>query len=475
MKKYRKIVCAALVGGALAFGLSACGDDDSSFAPRDDEDRLSSEVEDGDGSSSSVKGGSSSSKGGSSGSNSSSSAAEDKSSSSEEVCKVIYPEEADTTSASGEPTYEFQETCDEVGACDAMDEKDFSTWHFVREDNFGDDATYTYTVDGSSLILTIVYADGTKDVNNSYSMYDMTKESHVTMAFSAVKSTCKDGNGDKNTVRSCTKDSVLVDPGKKPSSPWPPEDVNAGSKYDASANTLKDLRDGKVYKTVKIGDQVWMAENLNYAYVNETPQGARDDYPGLDSSSFCFNNVAKNCETWGRLYMWSAAMDSAEVFEENSAGCGSYATAGIYASDVNSCNPTGNVRGVCPKGWHLPSKEEVEKLLLAVDETAEETNWGYRFPAAGTMLKSTCGWKEDSGEDKYGFNAIPSGRCYLGKSCEGADSYAYFWTSTQYDREESWANPRSESVALTLSYQYKDVEVSYLTKGYTVPVRCVMD
>lgn len=168
-------------------------------------------------------------------------------------------------------------------------------------------------------------------------------------------------------------------------------------------------------------------------------------------------------------------MDSAEVFEENSAGCGSYATAGIYASDVNSCNPTGNVRGVCPKGWHLPSKEEVEKLLLAVDETAEETNWGYRFPAAGTMLKSTCGWKEDSGEDKYGFNAIPSGRCYLGKSCEGADSYAYFWTSTQYDREESWANPRSESVALTLSYQYKDVEVSYLTKGYTVPVRCVMD
>ena len=61
MKKYRKLVCAAFVGCALVFGLSACGDDDSSFAPRDDDENLSSEVDGGEGSSSSVNDGSSSS------------------------------------------------------------------------------------------------------------------------------------------------------------------------------------------------------------------------------------------------------------------------------------------------------------------------------------------------------------------------------------------------------------------------------
>ena len=470
MKKYRKIVCAALVGGALAFGLSACGDDDSSFAPRDDEDRLSSEVEDGDGSSSSVKGGSSSSKGGSSGSNSSSSAAEGKSSSSEEVCKVIYPEEADTTSASGEPTYEFQETCDEVGACDAMDEKDFSTWHFVREDNFGDDATYTYTVDGSSLILTIVYADGTKDVNNSYSMYDMTKESHVTMAFSAVKSTCKDGNGDKNTVRSCTKDSVLVDPGKKPSSPWPPEDVNAGSKYDASANTLKDLRDGKVYKTVKIGDQVWMAENLNYAYVNELDS----DFPlaeNTDSSSFCYNNVAKNCDKRGRLYTWSAAMDSAGIFTENGVGCGHYENAGSTSSYPNTCAPEGNVRGVCPKGWHLPSVQEAEVMLSGIDSTAENRY----YSAAAPMLKSACGWEGTNGTDDYGFNAIPAGFCTAKMRCEEATKLAMFWTSSQSESNDTWTNSRSDSYVFEFTVSSASVSISDEPKFYAVSVRCVMD
>ena len=77
---------------------------------------------------------------------------------------------------------------------------------------------------------------------------------------------------------------------------------------------LKDDRDGQTYRTVKIGDQWWMAENLNYAYLQPTET--------LDSSSFCYDNDPENCKQYGRLYLFSAAMDSAGLFSSDAEGCG---------------------------------------------------------------------------------------------------------------------------------------------------------
>ena len=54
-----------------------------------------------------------------------------------------------------------------------------------------------------------------------------------------------------------------------------------------------DARDGQIYKTVKIGNQVWMAQNLNYAYLQPTSE--------LDSSSFCYEDSPENCKKYGRL------------------------------------------------------------------------------------------------------------------------------------------------------------------------------
>ena len=88
----------------------------------------------------------------------------------------------------------------------------------------------------------------------------------------------------------------------------------AGSVYDADKKTLTDNRDGQVYKTVTIGDQIWMAENLNYADSSETPS--------LEGKSWCFDNDTAKCTTGGRLYTWAAAIDSVKLAAaaENSLG-----------------------------------------------------------------------------------------------------------------------------------------------------------
>ena len=95
---------------------------------------------------------------------------------------------------------------------------------------------------------------------------------------------------------------------------------------------MTDERDGQTYKTVTIGTQTWMAENLNL----ET------DY------SYCYNDSAEYCGKYGRLYTWAAAMDSVGTWSTNGKGCG-------YG---NVCSATYPVRGVCPEGWHLPSHED---------------------------------------------------------------------------------------------------------------------
>ena len=174
-----------------------------------------------------------------------------------------------------------------------------------------------------------------------------------------------------------------------------------------ATGTLVDERDGRTYKTVKIGDQVWMAENLNYKVEN----------------SFCYEEEDSNCAKYGQLYLWSAAMDSAGIFEGNSAnGCG-FGTE-CYAS-------RGIVRGVCPAGWHLPSKGEFETLFKVVGGK----------DVAGTKLASASGWNDFNnhslnGTDDYSFSALPGGYWYIKEDYSDAGFLnggyvAAFWSSTE--------------------------------------------
>jgi uncharacterized protein (TIGR02145 family) len=112
--------------------------------------------------------------------------------------------------------------------------------------------------------------------------------------------------------------------------------------------SFTDKRDGKTYKTVKIGSQIWMAENLNYEA----------------EGSVCYDNNPENGEKYGRLYSWETATK------------------------------------VSPEGWHLPSDDEWNKLIEYVG--GEE--------AAGKNLKAKFGWKLNcNGLDTYGFSALPGG------------------------------------------------------------------
>lgn len=92
-----------------------------------------------------------------------------------------------------------------------------------------------------------------------------------------------------------------------------------------------------------------MAQNLNY--------GDTIAAPGLIGNSWCYDNDKRNCAQYGRLYSWSAAMDSAGNISNNAKGCGK----------GKKCTPTYPVRGVCPEGRHFPELAEWQNLADAVD------------------------------------------------------------------------------------------------------------
>jgi len=191
---------------------------------------------------------------------------------------------------------------------------------------------------------------------------------------------------------------------------------------------LVDDRDGQTYKTVKIGDQWWMAENLNYEV----------------DSSFCYNDSAEYCGKFGRLYRWAATVGKSER------ECGHGYTCSL---------PSGIIQGVCPSGWHLPDSTEWQILFNAVG------GWS----TAGAKLKSTSGWKgsRGGGTDAFGFSVLPAGnRSYDGRfNFEG--SIAEFWSSTEIGRYSAYSS--------YLYYNDDDAQLFYCSKNIAFPVRCIQD
>jgi len=208
---------------------------------------------------------------------------------------------------------------------------------------------------------------------------------------------------------------------------------------------MTDERDGKVYRTVTIGKQTWMAENLNY-------------YDSTDLSvkkkSWCYgkkdNGDSTTCDVTGRLYTWAAAMDSAGVWSTNGKGCG-------YN---RPCSSADTVRGICPEGWHLPTSYEFDLLRIAVGGTS----------ISGEVLKSTSGWDDYDGEsgngtDSFGFSALPAGYGNLNGYFDNDGKYANFWTSTDFNIYNAYL--------LYFSYNLDETRSSYTETEVIFSVRCL--
>ncbi|MFH1250902.1 MAG: fibrobacter succinogenes major paralogous domain-containing protein, partial [bacterium] len=175
--------------------------------------------------------------------------------------------------------------------------------------------------------------------------------------------------------------------------------------------TLTDI-DGNEYKTVKIGNQWWMAENLKVTHYRngDAIPNVTDttEWSNLTTGAYCnYNNDDNNTVTYGSLYNWYTVNDS---------------------------------RNIAPEGWHAPSDKEWKELEMYLgmgesDANSIEVRGTYE---EGGNLKSTSGWyNSGNGTDDFGFSALPGGSCrngtfyYMGRS-------AYFWSSTEGSSSTAW-------------------------------------
>jgi len=162
-------------------------------------------------------------------------------------------------------------------------------------------------------------------------------------------------------------------PSLQDDSPPPPSHSTyrpSSSNAVVAGNKLTDVRDGRDYRLVKIGTQVWMAENLNYAA----------------NGSVCYDKQESNCDKYGRLYNWATAMS------------------------------------VCPDGWHIPSDAEWTTL----------TDFVGGLSTVGIKLKATNGWSKDgNGTDDYGFAALPGGSGYSSGKFKNVSYYGYWWSASE--------------------------------------------
>ena len=191
-------------------------------------------------------------------------------------------------------------------------------------------------------------------------------------------------------------------------------------------DSFTDSRDGETYRTVKIGNQIWMVDNLRFK--------AEESYaPGNDES-----NVAK----YGRLYTWTTTLGIPADFSEQSP-----------ARDMEMYHNIrqDNYQGIAPDGWHIPSYKEWEQLLENLPKNSN-----------GDELRSECFWG-NPGEDSFGFFALPAGYrfdngafCHFGKR-------ARFWCKDEYGK----------SNAYRLSITNNSVDIEGVYRSDALSVRCV--
>ena len=222
-------------------------------------------------------------------------------------------------------------------------------------------------------------------------------------------------------VPSCHKDNQIIAP------------LQFGSVTDI---------DGNVYKTVKIGNQWWMCENLKVEHYNDGSAINMIDYSANDSTwtnalagAYCFINDS----IYGKLYNFHAVSDS---------------------------------RNLAPAGWHIPSDidwQTMEKYIGMSDVQASNLAWRGTNEAEKLVIKSSIGWPTTSilfGKDEVGFSALPGGVRISDGTTNTSQSIGFWWTSSLKGNK--------------VYYRYIDAQFKQIFRQYTYPnygmsIRCVKD
>jgi uncharacterized protein (TIGR02145 family) len=180
---------------------------------------------------------------------------------------------------------------------------------------------------------------------------------------------------------------------------------------------------GESYPTVQIGTQCWFQKNLN---VGTMILGANDQTNNSVLEKYCYNNDTANCAIYGGLYQWAEA-----VQYQNG------------ASNTTSPSPafSGNVKGICPTGWHVPSDGEWCTLTTFLDSTVDCSALSWNGNDGGGKMKSITGWRPPNtgANNESGFSGLPGGsRSYSYGVFYNIDENTSWWSSTENSTADAW-------------------------------------
>lgn len=157
------------------------------------------------------------------------------------------------------------------------------------------------------------------------------------------------------------------------------------------SGAMTDSRDGKVYRSTQIGNQIWMAENLRY------------------NVSGSFQNPQNPSIVYGYLYSWDQAQNA------------------------------------CPTGWHLPDNQEWQDMVYYLSSMSQNLDGPASWNNLGQDLKSSTGWTSSNGSNLYNFNAYPAGiRTASGTNMHLGDQ-AYFWSASDTSATDAYYHQLSDS------------------------------
>ena len=207
-------------------------------------------------------------------------------------------------------------------------------------------------------------------------------------------------------------------------------------------NTFVDERDNQEYKTIQIGSQIWMAENLKYL-------------PKVSPSK-------KNSEKKSKFYVFNYSGSSVDEAKQT--------------KEYNQSGVLYNFKAAeesCPIGWRLPTNQDWEKLaLLIVEKEGGKAN-GYKLGGSGDdwdlvgiNLKSSDLWVKEKGKNNYGFNAVPSGSYVPQSGRFFSYQYCAWWSSTGTSKDAYYRSVFDNHNGFTCGSNLKSAGIS---------VRCIKD